>query len=234
MKIYVVQLLIESLASFFDESNWKNIAEVLMNYIRHKKDQKQSTRPSKTVLIINLLFVFICQAAKKKLKTQEKREEEKEKIYLLRLLSDRSPSLGQINDFTRITFFIFFFFRGPDLFKFRLSLIVLCVFSLLFSNIWLFIVAQWIHETAKSVCNNSFLSFTVNSRESSCVVRVIKFALAFKVSTIFHLYLFKHSVPINRNHLFFTFWPSPSRSFSLDFFFLLFSTNPCVWNVQLL
>jgi hypothetical protein len=69
-----------------------------MNYFSAEKDQKQSSIPVKNAPIINLLFVFICQAAKKT-QTQEKARRENEKKCLL---SDRSPSLGQINDFTRI------------------------------------------------------------------------------------------------------------------------------------
>lgn len=99
MKIYVLQLLIESssnLASPFDSSK---LAEPGGSFDELFSAEKGSETID-NVLIINLLFVFICQAAKKlKLKKSEKRIGKKKC-----LLSDRSPSLGQINDFTRITF----------------------------------------------------------------------------------------------------------------------------------
>ena len=158
-----MQLLIENLASFFwwikrKKNPFKNFWWIIF---RQKKDQKQSTSPSK--ICSNHKPVICVHLSSGEKKTQNSRKARREKEKKKCLLSDRLPSLGQINDFTRITFSNCASFRAKTYFKFRLLLILFCVFSLLFFNVWLFIEVQWTDDAAKSVWKVSFLSFPVNS-----------------------------------------------------------------------
>lgn len=96
--------------------------------------------------------MFICQTQKtQNFKKREVREGRRKKY----LLSDRSPSFGQINDFSsllleELCFFMFSSFHvSVHSTLDYLKTFVVCMFSLLFSNIRSFIEALNV-ETAKN------------------------------------------------------------------------------------
>lgn len=135
-------------------TNQKVISVVLINYFIHLWRWKGSNnRRSVKILIINLLFMFICQTQKKERKLREferKKIRGKEKKCLL---SDRSPSSGQINDFFSsleeelllllLLLRVLLFMLTRRSIILRLSLFVFC---LLFSDIRPFIEALLIAQ----------------------------------------------------------------------------------------
>lgn len=90
MEIYVLRLISGS-ASFLRHQEVS-----LINYFVYLwRGKDQTIEESVKILITNLLFKFICQTAKTRT-FEQNREERRKKC----LLSDRSPSSGQINDFS--------------------------------------------------------------------------------------------------------------------------------------
>lgn len=91
-----------------------------------KKDQTQSTSPSKICSNHKPVICVHLSSGEKKIFQNSRKKREGEKENKKCLLSDRSPSLEQINDFTRITFFFIFFF-GPQTFFLKFC----------FSDVWI-------------------------------------------------------------------------------------------------